>query len=152
MVNFLAMFLPQFQSVLQPLNILLSKKNAWVWDSEQQKAFASVKNIVAIAPVLKFFDPRKETRESADADVSSNGIGGLLLQNHKGFWKPTAFCSRTLTDNEKWWSQIEKECLAATWACGRFHQYILGLPIVGERDHKPLIPLINSKDLFNVAW
>lgn len=145
MVNFLARFIPQLQNTMQPLNVLLSKKNAWSWDTQQERAFSAIKEIVTTAPVLQFFDMKRETCVSADA--SSYGLGGVLLQKHDGFWKPVAFCSRTLTDCEQRWSQIEKECLASVWACGKFRQYILGIPVIIETDHKPLIPLINSKDL-----
>ena len=43
--------------------------------------------------------------------------------------------------------QIEKEALAVTWACEKFHDYILGSKFSIESDHKPLIPLLSSKSL-----
>ena len=43
--------------------------------------------------------------------------------------------------------QIEKEALACTWACEKFSDYILGKKITLETVHKPLIPLLGSKNL-----
>ena len=45
------------------------------------------------------------------------------------------------------YAQIEKEALAVTWACTKFTDYILGCKFVIESDHKPLIPLLNTKHL-----
>ena len=58
-----------------------------------------------------------------------------------------AFASRTMTDTERRYAQIEKEALACTWACEKFSDYILGKHFTIETDHKPLIPLLGTKQL-----
>ena len=55
--------------------------------------------------------------------------------------------SRSLTDVETCYAQIEKEALASTWACERFTDYILGKYVTVETDHKPLVSLLGSKHL-----
>ena len=59
------------------------------------------------------------------------------------------YASRTLTDQEKRFSQIEKETLAIVWACDRFESYLLGRdePFVIQTDHKPLVVILNKQDL-----
>ncbi len=52
-----------------------------------------------------------------------------------------------MSETERRYAQIEKEALAATWACEKFSDYILGRTIIIESDHKPLIPLLNTKSL-----
>ena len=45
---------------------------------------------------------------------------------------------------------IEKEALAATWACEKFSYFILSKYIEIETDHKPLVPLLGTKHLDNL--
>ena len=52
-----------------------------------------------------------------------------------------------MTETERRHAQIEKEALAATWACENFSDFVLGKHIVLETNHKPLVPLLGVKDL-----
>ena len=119
----------------------------WVWDHPQQKAFEDIKRNIAEAGVLAYFDPKLDTVLSADA--SSYGIGGCLMQKREdGELGPVAFCSLRLSNTQAKYAQIEKEYLARTWACEKFHGYLYGLQKFSLlTDHKPLVPLINSRDI-----
>ena len=148
MVNQLGKFSPRVAEITQPLRELLSSKKAWIWDQPQEAAFEMIKKELSQPTVLALYNPLAATKVSADA--SSFGLGAVLFQKVEGAWKPVAYASRAMSDTETRYAQIEKEALAATWACEKFHNYILGKEFSIESDHKPLIPLLGSKNLDNL--
>ena len=146
MVNQVGKYIPNLADITKPLRVLLSKNNAWLWTEAQQKAFDDVKKALVSAPTLALYDPAKETRVSSDA--SSFGLGSVLTQAQEdGGWKPVAYISRSLTPTEQRYTQVEKEALAVTWACERLSDYLISKPFHIETDHKPLVPLLGSKNL-----
>ena len=122
------------------MNLLLEKDNAWCWGPAQQEAFANVKSLITKALILAISDPNKKTTISFDC--SSFGIEACLLPLHEnGENRPVAYISRTLNDAESKYTNIEKEALTITCscACSKLSDYIIGLKIFIETDHKPLV-------------
>lgn len=146
MINQLSKFTPNLAQMAKPLRDLLCKKNQWTWGESQRKAFEEVKQQLSSQPVLALYDPRKMTTVTADA--SSYGLGAVLTQKQSdGSWRPVAYASRALTNTDVRYAQIEKESLAATWACERFSDYLIGKQFCLETDHKPLVTLLGTKNL-----
>ena len=145
-INQLSKFSPHIAHETKPLRDLLSKKNSWVWGTDQQRAFQKIKKLLSSSPLLALYDPNLPTVVSADA--SSFGLGGVLLQKQRDSKiLPVCYISRAMTPTEQRYAQIEKEALALTWACERFSDYLLGLKFHLETDHKPLVPLLSTKNL-----
>lgn len=95
------------------------------------------------APVLTYYDPTKRLKISTDA--SKDGLGAVLLQAEGDDWKPIAYASRSMTETECRYAQIEKECLGLIFGLQKFHCYIYGLPtFIAETDHRPLISIIKK--------
>ena len=146
MVNHVGKFAPNLAEVTQPLRELLKKDNDWTWGPQQQTAFETVKRLLTTSPTLQHYNPNKPTRVSADA--CTFGLGSVLLQKDEEGWKPVFYASRSLTETEQRYAQIEKEALAMTWACERFEDFLVGLKTFTiETDHKPLLSLMKSKAL-----
>ena len=143
----LSKFSEEMSRAAEPLRDLLSSKNQWLWTTVHHQAFENVKKELSQPPVLVHFDITKEAKVRCDAS-KLNGLGIHLCQKHGDEWKTIACNSRFLSSAEKNYHPIELEMLGATWACEKFNMYLHGLPhFIIQTDHKPLIPILNSKDI-----
>ncbi|KAL6483174.1 hypothetical protein MHYP_G00080460 [Metynnis hypsauchen] len=146
MVTYVAKFVPHFAESTKPLRDLLVKDNDWTWSHMQQAAFDKLKNELTSPMVLAHYRPQFKTKVSADA--SSFGLGAVLMQREENMqWRPVAYISRSLSETEQRYAQVEKEALAVTWACERLSSYLIGLQFTIETDHKPLLALLGTKAL-----
>ena len=144
LVGFSARFIPDFATTADPLRILARKGEPFMWDEEQEKSFQKLKNQVASAPVLAYFDKDAFTRVIDDA--SRMGLGAVLVQEKNGESRAVCYASRSLVQVERRYSQTEKEALALVWACGRFHLYLYGLPQFDlMTDHEALKVIYSRK-------
>ena len=112
MANQLGKFTPNLAELTKPLQDLLGKSRAWTWGPAQSTAFKQVQEELTKPTVLALYDPRAPTKVSADA--SSHGLGAVLLQQIDGSWRPVSFASRSMSETEQRYAQIEKEALATT--------------------------------------
>ena len=145
MINQLGKFTPNIAELSHPLRELLSVKKAWLWGPTQADAFSKLKQELTSPRTLALYNPAADTLISADA--SSHGLGAVIMQKVESQWHPIAYASRSMTESETHYAQIEKEALASTWACEKFTPYIQGKTITLETDHKPLVPLLSHKGL-----
>ncbi|KAL4008088.1 hypothetical protein ACER0C_001940 [Sarotherodon galilaeus] len=125
-------FIPNMSQHTEPLRGLTRDDVAWQWEGEHQHAFNKLKTFLTEAPVLRYYDVQLPVTLSVDALKS--GLGAVLLQEGK----PVAYASRSLTETEQRYAQIEKEMLAIVFGAECFHQYVYGREVNVESDHKPL--------------
>ena len=110
MVNCLGKFLPNLSDVSALLRKLLKKDVKWCFDAPQIKSVQELKEMVTNNPVLKFYDIQLPTRVSSN--VSTEGLGAVMEQQHPDGWFPVAFASRSLSVSEQNYCQLERETLS----------------------------------------
>ena len=150
MINQLGKFTPNIAELSHPLRELLSVNKAWLWGPMQADAFSKLKQELTSPQTLALYNPAADTLISADA--SSHGLGAVIMQKVESQWHPIAYASRSMTETETHYAQIEKEALASTWACEKFTPYIQGKTITLETDHKPLVLLLSHKGLDSLPY
>ncbi|XP_046142800.1 uncharacterized protein K02A2.6-like [Osmia bicornis bicornis] len=138
MINFLSKFIPNVSQLTSCLRELIKKDVDWQWGPEHSEALDKIKHKIVEAPTLKLFDNKLPIVIQADA--SQHGLGACLLQ----CGRPVLFASRSLTDTEHRYPQIEKECLAVCFAVEKFHQFVYGHQVKVYTDHKPLVSIIKK--------
>ena len=143
MMAYLSRYISNFSIRCEPLRRLTKKEHSFEWTEAQQMAFEDLKTAITTAPVLIPYKPGRETMVICDG--SPTGLGGGLFQKTEHGYQPVHFVSRSLTDTEKRYSQIEREALAAEFTTTRLHMYLLGAQHFQlATDHKPLLPLFNN--------
>lgn len=138
MINYLGKFIPNLSELSAPLRELTCKNTEWCWFKQHQDAFEVLKHRISSPPTLKYYDVLKPVTLTCDA--SQFGLGAACLQEGA----PVAYASRTLTQTEVRYAQIEKELLAVVFACTKFNDYIYGKQIHIETDHQPLVTILNK--------
>ena len=142
MVTYMGNFVPHLSHHTEPLRAMLKQDAVFAWDEVANTSFQKIKDLIAKSATkpLQYYDQRKPV--TVQADASQRGLGTCLLQEGK----PIAYASKSLTDTETRYANIERELLAIVFACQRFNTYVLGRPFTVESNHKPL-EMIHQKSL-----
>ncbi|XP_069108942.1 uncharacterized protein [Argopecten irradians] len=145
LAGFYRKFIPNFAVTAVPLTDLTKKgmPNHIIWEDPQERAFETLKKMLATSPILKL--PDLEEEFILQTDASDYGIGAILLQKEEDHLLPVAYASRKLKDSERAYAVVEKECLAVVWAVQKFQKYLYGREFVLETDHQPLVYLNKMK-------
>ena len=132
-VQFYNKFLPNLSSITEPLHHLTKKDVPWQKGSKEQSSFQTLKEMLCKDTVLAHFDPSCKIGIACDASE----VGLVLFHGYPdGSERPIANASKTHTDTQRRYSQIQKEALAIVFALRKFHLFLYG--------HKPLLALFGQ--------
>ena len=117
MVTYMGNFVPHLSHHTEPLHAMLKQDEVFTWDEMANASFQKINSLIAKSATkpLHYYDRRKPV--TVQADASQRGLGACLLQ--KG--QPIAYASKSLTDTETRYANIERELLAIVFACQRFN-------------------------------
>ena len=124
------------------------KKTAKFKRSEAfENAFRWLKEDIIVATKLSHYDETKPVILATDA--SQCGIGAALMQEHDGVERPIAHVSKTLTETQERYSQIEKEAPSIIYGVSKFHRYLYGRKFILVTDHKLLVSIFSPTKNLN---
>jgi hypothetical protein len=140
LASFYRRFVKGFSSLMAPITEC-TKKGAFLWTTDAQKAFEVVKELLTKAPILQL--PNFELPFEVSCDASHSGIGGVLSQNGH----PIAFFSEKLNDARKRYSTYDLELYAVVQSLKHWRHYLIHREFVLFSDHDSLRHLQSQKHL-----
>jgi len=146
MTGYYAQFVNGYQELARPLQLLLRKKQPFIWGRDQARAMQALKDALATAPVLAF--PNKLHKFTLMTDASDTGIGAILSQYNpedKRDWV-VSYASRALSPAERNYNTTHREGLAVKWAVEKFQRFLRGREFLLFTDHAALTSLYKTSE------
>ncbi|CAM1331227.1 Uncharacterised protein r2_g4022 [Pycnogonum litorale] len=107
-------------------------------------AFEKIKESLISAPCLRYYDPSFQIVLLTDA--SPIGVSAILShRDSQGREFPVAYASRSLSEAETRYAQIDREALAIIYGVKKFSQFLLGRRFTLVTDHQPLKAIFGNK-------
>eukprot|EP00057_Strongylocentrotus_purpuratus_P029010 XP_011683484.1 PREDICTED: uncharacterized protein K02A2.6-like [Strongylocentrotus purpuratus] len=132
MMTYLSPYISNYAEKSAILRDLLKKDVPFTWQEDHEECFQRLKSDISEGKCLRYYNPSVPT--VLEVDASLKGLGACLLQNER----PVAFASKSLSDAQSNYSNIERETLALVFGITRFHSYLFGNRFTVYTDHKPL--------------
>ena len=104
MVTYMGNFVPHLSHHTEPLQAMLKQDAVFAWDEVANASFQKIKDLIAKSATksLRYYDRRKPV--TVQADAFQRGLGACLLQEGK----PIAYASKSLTDTETRYANVER--------------------------------------------
>ena len=132
LATYMGLFIHSLSTLTSPLREFVKDESIFDRSTAHYDAFHKIKNAISAESTLGYYDPTRAIVLQADAFTT--GLWASLLQDQKLI----VFASKTLTDTESRYSNIEREPLVVVYGCERFLTCLFGRSFVAESDHKPL--------------
>ncbi|KAF6035044.1 hypothetical protein EB796_006640 [Bugula neritina] len=143
-ITYYGRFISNLADKAAPLYNLLKDGVSFAWTNSCQQAFTKLKKDVINATNLSHYDESQTLVLATDA--SSYGVGAVLSQQDAdGNETPIAYSSKTLTETQKKYSQIEREALSIIYGVTKFRQYLYGRKFILLTDHEPLVSIFSPQ-------
>ena len=138
-------YIPNYSIIAAALTDMTKKgqPRPVIWNDAAEMAFRDLKLYISSKPILHLPDINKTF--TLQTDASETGLGAVLLQETDGKLFPISYASKKLTEMERRYSVIERECLAVIWAVKKFNTYLYGREFILQTDHQPLVYLNRAR-------
>ena len=140
LIGYYRRFKPNFSATSAPLTDLTKKGKPMKvrWEAEHEDSFRSLIHLLGKSTILRL--PNFDKEFVVRTDATDTGIGAVLLQDYEDHTFPVSYASKKLSERERSYSVIEKECLAVIRAIQKY-----GKPFILETYHEPLVYLNKTK-------
>jgi hypothetical protein len=134
-------FIPIFSKIIKPITDLLKKEEKFVWNTERDEAFRTLKKLLTTSPVLA----RPDITKSFDVycDASGTGLGCVLMQQGCVI----AYSSPQLCPHEEHYPTHDLELVVVVHALRIWRHYLLVNVAHIFTDHKSLKYFFTQVDL-----
>ncbi|KAJ9541941.1 hypothetical protein OSB04_028447 [Centaurea solstitialis] len=134
-------FIQDFSKIAVPLTRLTKKSEPFVWGSEQQTAFETLRQKLCEAPVLTLAEGVEDMTVYCDA--SRLGLGCVLMQRGRVI----AYASRQLKPHEANYPTHDLELAAVVFALKIWRHYLYGVKCTIYTDHRSLRYFLEQPNL-----
>ena len=152
-VNYMSKFSPALAEVVKPLRDIIKIDASFSWNQIHEEAYERTKKLLAKDANLQYYRRRKKLY--LEVDASQTGLGAALLQRDgttnededlpdSSLLRPIAYASKSLTDTEQRYSNIEREALAILHGLEKFHHYAYARETQVITDHRPLLAIFKK--------
>lgn len=138
LAGFYQKFIGNYSRITSPITDLLKKnKKKIVWTTEADSAFTELKAALTSAPILGNPDFTKQF--TIESDASDNAVGAALVQEQNGETRIISYFSKKLSNTQRKYAAVEKECLAVLLAIDNFRHYVEGTRFKVVTDARSLL-------------
>ena len=141
MARYYRLFILDFSKVFKPITELLKNQTKFVWSSECDEAFETLKRLLTTTPILA--QPDIEKPFDMYCDASGIGIGCVLMQEGRVI----AYASRQLKCHEEHYPTHDLELAAVVHALKIWCHYLLGSSCHIYTNHKSLKYIFTQSEL-----